>query len=360
MSALLDFLHTLSYKGLNIFAGFDANLPTQLWVSARFVQVAGMIVAAFLIGIIITKRIMVFTVLFNFIIFISLILAIFVFRIFPVSYIEGYGLTEFKIITEYVLSGLAFTAIVIYFFKRKKIKNSNYLLIALSLTFFILSELSFTLYVDVYGLFNMFGHIFKLISFYFIYRFFISTNLRDPFSILFGDLKRANEKLEYISSHDALTGLLNQSALFDTLKNQYNIAERFNKPFSIIMIDIDDFKNINDRYGHPAGNEALKHMAEIIKRTVREVDIKGRYGGDEFIISPLEASVDEALLIAQKLIYNLKNLPAKENKPFINFNISAGISGQKENTKFDDIIIKADKALLKSKKLGKDRITLFG
>ncbi len=358
-SSLLDFLHTLSFKGMNIFVGFDSDLPAQLWLSARFVQVIGIAIAAFLISKILTNKLTLFISLFYSLIFIGFILTIFVFEVFPASFVEGYGLTDFKKIAEYVMSAIALGAIFIYFFKREQIGKRNFYLIAYSLAFFILSELSFTLYIDVYGFFNMLGHIFKLASYYFIYRFFIASNLRDPFKILFNNLKRTNEKLAYVASHDGLTGLLNQAAVFEAMKKQFHIAKRFQKPFSVIILDIDDFKNINDRYGHPVGDVALKHLASIIASTVREVDIKGRYGGDEFLISPLEADTAMAVSIAQKIQENLNNAPKPENALFDRFNISLGVSGIKEDIEFDEIIIQAYKALLKSKEAGKNRVTLL-
>ncbi len=358
-SSLLDFLHTLSYKGLNIFAGFDTNLPTQLWVSARFVQIIGMLIAAFLISKVLTKKMTVFISLFYSLIFIGFILAIFVFKVFPACFVEGYGLTDFKIISEYVMSAIALGAILIYFFRKDLIGKRNFHLITFSLVFFILSELSFTLYIDVYGFFNMLGHFFKLASYYFIYRFFIANNLRDPFKILFSNLHRANEKLAYIASHDGLTGFLNQTAVFEAMKKQYHIAKRFQKPFSVIMLDVDDFKYINDRHGHPAGDEALKHLSAVLAATVREVDIKGRYGGDEFLISPLEADSARALSIAQKIQENIVKSPLPENAAFDPFNVSIGISGLTDDVGFDEIINKADKALRKSKEAGKNRITLL-
>jgi hypothetical protein len=167
-SALLDFLHTLAFKGQSIFPGFDANLPAQLWISARFVQVICLFVAPFILEKVITKRIKtVISIIFS-LLFLILVSAIFIFKIFPVSYIDGNGVSLFGKAAEYIFSIMALAAIIIFYFKRKKLNKQIYLPILLSLVFFILSGLSFTLYVDAYGFFNVLGHIFKLLSFYFI------------------------------------------------------------------------------------------------------------------------------------------------------------------------------------------------
>ena len=138
-----------------------------------------------------------------------------------------------------------------------------------------------------------------------------------------------------------------------------DVAQRFKKPFSIIIVDIDDFKKLNEFSGHPAGDKALKYLADIIKNSVRDVDIKGRYGGDEFIISPLEVGSANAIKIAQKIQDNLNAAVITLDCPFEKFQISAGVSGMRANRSLEDIISKAEKALLKSKKLGKNRITLM-
>jgi len=358
-SAVLDFLHTLSYKGQSIFIGFDSNLPTQLWISARFFQILGLLISIFIIDRLTGKKCKIVIPTVFSLSFIALILLIFVFKVFPVCYIEEIGITLFKKIAEYVFSALALATIILYFFKRKKIGKRNYNAIVLSLTFFILCELSFTLYNDVNGFFNMIGHIFKFISFYFIYILFIESNLKDPFTILFNNLKGKNSELEFVATHDSLTGLSNQASVFEQLRKQFDISSRFKKDFAIIMIDIDDFKMINDSCGHPAGDKALRLLARVIKKTVRDVDIKGRYGGDEFLLSPLEVKALKAVEIAQKIQENLRNEKLPDNCPFNKFTISAGVSGIRSKRTFDEVLNKADRALMKSKQLGKDRVTLI-
>ncbi|MEI7616763.1 MAG: MASE3 domain-containing protein, partial [Actinomycetota bacterium] len=177
-SAVLDFFHTLAFKGQNIFPGFDANLPTQLWVSARFIQIIGLFAAPFLLEKIITKRgKLAISIIFS-LLFLIFVLTIFIFKIFPVCFLEGTGVTIFKKAAEYLFSAMALAAIIIYYFKGKKPNKQIYFPLMFSLIFFVLSELSFTLYVDVFGFFNMLGHIFKLLSFYFIYSLFIEINLK--------------------------------------------------------------------------------------------------------------------------------------------------------------------------------------
>jgi diguanylate cyclase (GGDEF)-like protein len=359
-SSIFDFLNILSYQGLNLFGVFGSNLSAQLWVSARFIQIAGMFAAAFIIEKALSKKGAILISMLIPLIFIITALSIFVFKIFPVSFIDGQGFTLTKKLIEYFTIALALISIIVYTMKRKKLGRRNHLFIILSLSFVILSELAVTVYADSFGALNLSGHFFKLASFYFIFRFFVETNISDPFTILFNNLKGTNAQLKFAATHDKLTGLLNRSAVFEELKKQFEIAKRFKRHFSIILINIDDFKKINDSFGHPAGDEALSFLADIIKKTVRDVDIKGRYGGDEFIVSPLEVSLDKAVAVAQKIHRNLNKELLAEVYSFHDFKVSMGVSGIREDRTLEVILTLTEKALLKSKQSGKDRLSLIG
>jgi diguanylate cyclase (GGDEF) domain len=359
-SSVLDFLNIMSYQGLNLFGGFGSNLSAQLWVLARFIQIAGIFAAAFIIEKVLTKKSAIFISIFFPLIFIIIVLSTFVFKIFPVSFIEGQGFTFAKNIIEYFIIALALSSIIIYTLKRKKLGRRNYLFTILSISFFILSELTVALYTDSSGALNLLGHCFKLVSFYFIFRFFIETNIRDPFTILFNNLKGTSEQQQPAAAYDNLTGFLNGEPVFEELKKQFEIAKRFKKKFSIIVIDIDDFSRINDEFGHPAGDRALSFLAGIIRNSVRDVDIKGRYGGDEFIVAPLEVSPADAITIAQKIQENLNKGLLAEVFPFNDLQVSIGVSGIREDWTFDKILTETKKALLRSKQSGKNRLTLIG
>ncbi len=358
-SAILDLLHTIVFKGMNILPVSSTNVASQLWISARFVQAAGLLAGAFIINMIITKRCKILISLIFSIYFILTVVFIMFLRIFPTTFIDGQGLTLFKKMMEYIIIFILLIALVFYSVNREKLGKKGFYYVVASVGFFILSEFLFTLYKDDYGIYNAAGHLLKIGSYIFFYMLLIRTNLIEPLTLLAGNLRIANEKLQDIASHDSLTGLLNHSGVFKDLQKQFEIAKRFKKDFSVMMFDIDDFKKINDQKGHPAGNEALKFVAKIIKKSVRDLDIKGRYGGDEFIISPIEASSDEALNIAQKIQHNLQEIPLPAKSAFERFTISVGISSMKNGRTFDELVKLADNALLKSKMLGKNRVTVI-
>ncbi|MBW2085110.1 MAG: PAS domain-containing protein [Deltaproteobacteria bacterium] len=189
----LDLVHMLSYKGMNIFEGYGANLPTQLWIAARYVEGISLLAAPFCLK----RRPSPNLTFMGYILVTGLLLvAIFYWGLFPVCYQEGVGLTAFKKVSEYIISLiLVFAAFLLYqnraAFDRRVLK----LLIA-SIIVTIGAELSFTFYVSVYGLSNLVGHMFKIISFYLIYKAIIQTGFQKPFNLLFRNLKVSEEALQ--------------------------------------------------------------------------------------------------------------------------------------------------------------------
>ncbi|MCX7815978.1 MAG: diguanylate cyclase [Syntrophales bacterium] len=190
---IIDFVHTLAYKGMNIFVGYDANLPTQLWIAARYTESISLLIAPIFVD----KRINLTVTLVIFFIFCSFLLAsIFYWDIFPDCFIEGKGLTTFKIASEYVISIILCGAIVTLLRIRERFDPVilRYLLAAIGFT--IAAELAFTFYVHVYGLSNMIGHYFKIISFYFVYKAIFETGVSNPYSLLLKDLKERQDQLK--------------------------------------------------------------------------------------------------------------------------------------------------------------------
>ncbi len=191
----IDIIHTLAYAGMGIFRGFDANLPTQLWIIARYLESISLLLACFILN---KKKIKFNLVLLGYTIIVSLLLLlIFYWKIFPSCFIEGSGLTPFKKISEYIIS-LILAAAIFFLLKRKEKFDRRvlqWLVISILLT--IVSELAFTFYISAYGLSNLIGHIFKIISFYFIYQAIIVTGLTKPHELLFRNLQESEEKLSY-------------------------------------------------------------------------------------------------------------------------------------------------------------------
>ncbi|MGB9892399.1 MULTISPECIES: MASE3 domain-containing protein [Thermodesulfovibrio] len=191
--SIIDLIHTLAYKGMNIFQGFDANLPTQLWISARYLESLSFLCATLLIN----KKINVYPAIWIYsAITVANFISIFVFKSFPDCYIEGQGLTAFKIYSEYVICLILAASLIILRKNKSAFPRATLLYLQLALITTILAELSFTKYVSVYGVFNFIGHIFKITSFFFIYKALVKTALTDPFNLLWKKLKENEERLK--------------------------------------------------------------------------------------------------------------------------------------------------------------------
>jgi diguanylate cyclase (GGDEF)-like protein/PAS domain S-box-containing protein len=162
--------------------------------------------------------------------------------------------------------------------------------------------------------------------------------------------KELEEKLRDLASHDELTGCLNFRAIMEILENEVVRSRRYQKTFSVIMIDIDRFKRINDEYGHLAGNDALVAFAGVLKDSVRSIDSVGRYGGEEFLIVLPEADPQHALVVLERVRHNLEQV-----KDFT-LKFSAGIAVFPHNAKdLKELIWVADSALHQAKQEGGDR-----
>jgi len=188
----IDLFHTLSYKGMAIFPGYGPNLPTQFWIAARYVESLTFLAAPFLIS----RNIKTVPIFISYLVAVALIfLTIFAWDVFPVCFVEGRGLTPFKIISEYVISFLLIISIALLVNKRDEFDFSILKLIVASIILKVFAELAFTFYISVYGLSNLVGHIFKIISFYLIYKAIIETGLVRPYNLLFRNLKKNEEEL---------------------------------------------------------------------------------------------------------------------------------------------------------------------
>lgn len=213
--AIFDLLHTLSYKGMGVFPN-NNDYATRLWIASRYLESISLFA---LLYIPLPKRVKP-----GYILTISgliggaLLSTIFYFDIFPICLIPGVGLTRFKVISEYIICfilGLSLLPLIIKGDEHDK-ESRLYLISAIAIT--ILSELSFTLYKDAYGVMNMLGHYLKLLSFYFIYKSFIESTLKRPIDLLFKELKASEESLLITNkTKDRLF-----SVLAHDLKNPFN------------------------------------------------------------------------------------------------------------------------------------------
>ncbi|WP_074370260.1 MASE3 domain-containing protein [Methanoculleus chikugoensis] len=185
-------VHTLAYDGMGIFVGYDANLPTQLWIASRYLLAGTLLAAPLLLRRNPGSR-EVFAAFFG--VTVLLLLSIFVVPVFPDCYIVGSGLTPFKIWSEYIIAALlALGAVAVYRVRDAFSPRVAAHLLAAVLVL-IASELAFTLYISVYGPSNMIGHLLMVLSFGLIYVAFVETGIRQPYALVFTGLKSSEERL---------------------------------------------------------------------------------------------------------------------------------------------------------------------
>lgn len=160
--------------------------------------------------------------------------------------------------------------------------------------------------------------------------------------------------LENIAKSDTLTGLLNRYKTDILFREYWSEAFSYQHPFSIIMVDLDDFKQVNDLYGHPVGDIVLQKTAEIFLKIVRQTDKIGRWGGEEFLILLPKTTYQQAFLLAKRL---REGLYEYEYKNIGHRTASFGVACMDEKDTIESLIVKADKALYDAKKLGKNRVS---
>ncbi|MGM0623620.1 MAG: transporter substrate-binding domain-containing diguanylate cyclase [Campylobacterota bacterium] len=168
-------------------------------------------------------------------------------------------------------------------------------------------------------------------------------------------LKRYNNKLQYLSSHDTLTHLYNRMHLDKSLDLELQRIERFKQPLSIVIFDIDDFKHINDKYGHQVGDAVIVKVAQILKENTRKIDTLGRWGGEEFMLVATATDCNGAEQIAQKILDRISN---EDFKHGIHITMSAGVAQHHEKENQTELFQRADNALYEAKENGKDRVVI--
>lgn len=166
------------------------------------------------------------------------------------------------------------------------------------------------------------------------------------------DLQEANRRLEEAAFTDGLTGLLNHRAFQDQLRKEAMQAQRSGQPLSLILLDIDYFKNFNDTFGHPAGDELLKLTADALRDTARAYDLVARYGGEEFAILLPNTDMQEALRVADRI---RENIAAIEND-YMPVTASLGVATARETIIPANLVYRADQALYAAKRAGRNQV----
>ena len=173
-------------------------------------------------------------------------------------------------------------------------------------------------------------------------------------------LKRSNEELRKLSTLDPLTGLFNRRHFMAELEKEFRRAQRYDTPLSFVMIDIDHFKKLNDTYGHQAGDDVLRELGALLRREIRDTDVPGRYGGEEFCVLLPQTPVDGAAEFAERFRRAVEGhvFPAQGRTLRITASLGVAWCPAEGVERAQDLIEKADGALYQAKREGRNRVVV--
>ena len=165
----------------------------------------------------------------------------------------------------------------------------------------------------------------------------------------------AHEKLKFLAYHDPLTNLLNRRVMEDVLKREYTRAVRYQNSLSVVFIDLDDLKKINDTYGHNLGDALLQHVADKLRNMCRETDVVARFAGDEFVLILPQTSPENAEILISRLVKDLAKHPLKKRRNTIPVSVSYGLAATDDKSikSHLQLLKKADQNLYQAKKIKK-------
>ncbi len=167
--------------------------------------------------------------------------------------------------------------------------------------------------------------------------------------------------VEALASTDALTGLFNRRRFADVLKREFAVTKRYKNTLSCLLLDLDHFKQINDRFGHDAGDQVLKEVARRINGSLREVDLAARYGGEEFVILLPHTSKGDARIVAERLLKSVRKQDFNFGGELVTVTTSIGCAGNSDvlSNNAEDLVKAADIALYEAKNRGRNQVVTF-
>ena len=167
------------------------------------------------------------------------------------------------------------------------------------------------------------------------------------------------KKLQHQATTDGLTGFVNHKTFYDVLEKELGRTRRHGGQVAMIMVDIDDLKVINDTYGHRAGDRAIREVSRRIKRCIRQIDTAARYGGDEFAIILPNTTLEDATIVAERMVGAVADTPMNWKGKQIKLSVSVGLGQYDSSTSPENITSRSDHALYCAKQAGKSMVRIF-
>ena len=182
----------------------------------------------------------------------------------------------------------------------------------------------------------------------------INETLEDRLVQRTEELKEAADKLEVLSTTDSLTDTHNRYSIMKILDLEIDRAKRYNNPLTIFMYDVDHFKRVNDQHGHKVGDDVLYALTKVIKQSLRDIDIVGRYGGEEFLVIMPSTLLSDAITVAQRVCEDVSH---HKFQTVDQITISIGLVELRSDETMDMLFMRADKLLYKSKNSGRNKVS---
>ncbi|MSP18528.1 MAG: GGDEF domain-containing protein [Bdellovibrionales bacterium] len=190
-------------------------------------------------------------------------------------------------------------------------------------------------------------------------RILIGTRLHFKFSMEFADYQIVQNQKYQQANYDSLTKLYNKRFFIDLLSREFSFSRRNKQPLSLLMMDIDYFKKINDSYGHLAGDQVLSQLGHLLKKELRHENVACRYGGEEFAVVLRNANTTSAEIVAERIRYSIEKLTVSYMNHSLKLTVSIGVSSYEHANfeTYEELITSADEQLYEAKYSGRNRVT---
>ena len=248
---------------------------------------------------------------------------------------------QFKILTAFMLTG---SSGVIWLISRVRLADPYETIAVLAAYFFS----------NVYGIFVTVRHERARRRHYAL--LFDEIQMRRELTDRTLELEKTQEQLRLLAMTDPLTGISNRRHFMSQVSEELERAKRYGEPFSLMVIDVDNLKVVNDTYGHKAGDEALRYFAKYCLARLRSVDRFARFGGDEFVVLLVQTGQEKAKEVAARLISGIKGLEIHIEEEVIHITVSIGLTTSDDFSSGEELIKRADQALYKAKNGGRNQV----
>lgn len=362
---LLDVAHLMSYKGMpDMITASSPQKAIVFWLCARYVSAAVLLAVALLplVQPISTVQRQLLLVAMLALAFACILLGLLLPEAWPLFFVEGQGLTPVKVAAEYGVVALLLAAAWLLVRQTAQARFSSADL-ALAAVISVLSELCFTLYANVNDSYQLLGHAYKVLAYAFLFRAIYLHAVRQPYLRLSEEIaerRQAERNLEHLAYHDPLTGLPNRALLRDRVEQAVAELRRSGKSTAVVLLDLDQFKNINDSLGHGAGDDLLRQVAARLSAALRATDTVGRLGGDEFVIVLREVDGQGGALRSLAAVQQALGEPFVLGGTSMHVSASFGVALAPEHgSDMESLLGRADAAMYRAKGAGRNTYRFF-